>query len=963
MVRQTLADHHIYFKPAFKSGFDGRPINGMFVGIPLCLKEKTKDVSPSSDRIQAITLKDGCRNILILNTYFPTDPRSDNFDDTELLLLLSDISNIIERSQCDQIIWTGDMNTDFSRTTRFVCTVNEFISNLDLIKSWEKFPVDFTHTTERDGITYTSTIDHFIWNCTFGAGVIDSGVIHVPENLSDHCPIFCKFNLENSKECANIDTDKDEKIIFPSWNKLSDEHKSDFCAEIDWKLRKLKISTSLIECSNVHCKDINHRHQLDELMTDILATIEDGARKNMPCRKGNHKRTTIPNWKDEIEPYRENAHFWNAIWISAGKPLNCQLHTIMKKTRNRYHLLIRKKQRLLDRIKRDEMIDACLRNDTNIFDMMKKKRKCGNTVPTSIDGETDDIPRYLASKYEKLYSCVDDSENIKSLERELEVKITQEDVNFVHKIKPCVLKTCVRKLKHGKRDPIFKFSSDFLINSPDILFQLLSFCLKSYMTHSHVSDILLISSLVPIIKDKLGDITSSNNYRSIAISSLIMKLFDQVIINLFEENLYLDDLQFGYQSGVSTSMCTWLATESIGHFLRNGSEVFTCLMDMSKAFDMVQHSQLFKKLVDQGMPLIIVRFILVSYKNQMTNVRWNNEYSNYFQIKNGVKQGAVLSAVLYCVYTNGLFQELRKMKIGCFVKNTYVGVIGYADDLFLMSPSLDGLQDMLSICEKYAEKHNLKFSTDPNPVKSKTKCMAFLKKERSLRGLKLCQNILPWVDSGKHLGMKINNADGIFSRDIREKRARYIQGNNQLMQEFPFASCDTKLFLNKIYNGHHYGSVLWDLYDKQTEMVYNTWNVSIRNMLRLDKKTHRYLIEPLSNMKHLKRTFLESFNTFTEKLRSSRKESVRSVFDVISRDCRSTTGSNTRNIRLECECNSDRPLPGIDIEKICLFSSPPEANWKIPLIKELIGMRDELIENAGWTKEEITSTLDYLCTA
>ena len=215
------------------------------------------------------------------------------------------------------------------------------------------------------------------------------------------------------------------------------------------------MSTSLIECNDVHCKDINHRHQLDELMTDILATIEDGARKNMPGKKGNHKRTMIPDWKDEIEPYRENAHFWNAIWVSAGKPLNCQLHTIMKKTRNRYHLLIRKKQRLLDRIKRDEMIDACLKNNTNIFDMIKKKRKCGNTVPTSIDGETDDIPRYLASKYEKLYSCVDDSENIKSLERDLEVKITQEDVNFVNKIKPCVLKSCVRKLKHSNSPQTF----------------------------------------------------------------------------------------------------------------------------------------------------------------------------------------------------------------------------------------------------------------------------------------------------------------------------------------------------------------------------------------------------------------------------------------------------------------------------------------------------------------------------
>ena len=70
------------------------------------------------------------------------------------------------------------------------------------------------------------------------------------------------------------------------------------------------------------------------------------------------------------------------------------------------------------------------------------------------------------------------------------------------------------------------------------------------------------------------------------------------------------------------------------------------------------------------------------------------------------------------------------MKIGCYVKNTYVGAIGYADDLFLISPTLDGLQDMLLICEKYADKHNLKFSTDPNPLKSKTKCMAFFEERK-----------------------------------------------------------------------------------------------------------------------------------------------------------------------------------------------------------------------------------------
>ena len=609
------------------------------------------------------------------------------------------------------------------------------------------------------------------------------------------------------------------------------------------------------------------------------------------------------------------------------------------------------------------MLTACLANDTSIFDAIKKKRKCRQTVPSTIDGHSTDIPGYLASKYEKLYNAVDDKKNLIHLEDCLESSIKQQDIRFVDKINPGVLKLSAQKLKPGKTDPVLNMTSDYLVHAPDIVFQLLSLCLKSYLIHAHASDFLLISMLIPTIKDKLGDITSSNNYRSIAISSLIMKLFDLVIMNLFKEYMFFDDLQFGYQSEVSTSMCTWLATESISYFLRNGSEVFTCLMYMSKAFDTVQHSCLFKKLLDQGMPSIIVRFILVTYKNQRANVKWDNDFSQYFDIRNGVKQGAILSAILYCVYTNGLFEELRRLNIGCHIGRNYVGVVGYADDLFLMSPSIDGLQEMLLVCEKYAESHNLKFSTDINPQKSKTKCMAFLQKERELRGMKLCNNTLPWVGTGKHLGMRIDNIKYIFNRDIMEKRARYIQGNNQLMQEFSFSSYLTKIFINKVYNGHHYGSVLWDLYGKQADMVYNTWNVSIRRMLRVDRKTHRYLIEPLSGIEHMKRMFFKSFTSFTRKLSSSPKKAVRNVFELIRNDCRSITGSNIRNIKIDCTANPIRPFSEIDIEKKTFFPAPSEAVWKIPLIQDLIDMRDGEKHDAGWTKEDINFTLEYLCTA
>ena len=543
--------------------------------------------------------------------------------------------------------------------------------------------------------------------------------------------------------------------------------------------------------------------------------------------------------------------------------------------------------------------------------------------------------------------------------------IEDDSLSFVSRITKNAVKDAVlKKLKPAKTDPVAKISSDFLIHAPDKLFDIIAKCFRSYIIHAHISGFLLISTLVPLIKDKLGDITSSNNYRSIAISSLMLKIFDLVIIAQFDEYLKFDDLQFAYQSGVSTTMCTWVAVETISYFLRNGSDVYTCLMDMSKAFDTVQHSHLFKKLLDQGMPPIMVRYILISYKYQKANVTWNGEESRYFTLCNGVKQGAILSAILYCVYTNGLFEQLRRQGIGCHVGQSFVGVLGYADDLYLMSPSLDGLQSMLTVCEEYAKNHNLKFSTDPNPNKSKTKCMAYLFKERELRKLKLCGNQLPWVSRGKHLGMRVDaSKDNLLTKDIIEKRARYIQSNNELMQEFSYASCSTKAFINRTFNSHAYGSTLWNLYGREANMLYNSWSTSIRKMFRLDRKTHRYLIEPISQMEHLKCAILKRFISFTQKLATSPKAAVRELYSLLGKDCRSTIGANHRRIMLECSPDANTELTLKDVETKGFEATPIDQKWRCDLIKELIAIRDgSLILTSGWTCKEIEETLTHLCT-
>ena len=161
-------------------------------------------------------------------------------------------------------------------------------------------------------------------------------------------------------------------------------------------------------------------------------------------------------------------------------------------------------------------------------------------------------------------------------------------------------------------------------------------------------------------KDKLGDL--SNNYRSITISSLILKIFDGIVILLFGESLGFDDLQFSYQNNCSTTMYTWMVTEGIIYFIRNGSEVFTCIMGMTKAFDMVPHSVLFGKLINHKFSAIFIRLVMRMYTLQYANLCWNGKRSRHFAVNNGVKQGALLSVILYCIYVNDLFKILREKR-------------------------------------------------------------------------------------------------------------------------------------------------------------------------------------------------------------------------------------------------------------------------------------------------------------
>ena len=80
--------------------------------------------------------------------------------------------------------------------------------------------------------------------------------------------------------------------------------------------------------------------------------------------------------------------------------------------------------------------------------------------------------------------------------------------------------------------------------------------IKCFLVHGHICQDFLLTTLVPLIKNKLGDGKSSDNYRSIALSSVVLKIFDWIVLLLFGEKLGFDKIQFNYQNKCSTAMCT-----------------------------------------------------------------------------------------------------------------------------------------------------------------------------------------------------------------------------------------------------------------------------------------------------------------------------------------------------------------------------------------------------------------------
>ena len=954
-VQKELKSFNSTFIPAVQSNTSiisaGRASGGLGLLWKRSLDKLVNIVRhPNSYRVHAVTFDS---KFLIVNTYFPVDPRTNTFDDFELVKTLEDITWYINTFPNLVLIIAGDINCDFSRNTRFVNIIREFMMRNNLMTVWSAYPVDFTHSGSINNSPYFSCIDHFLIKTVDCNKVLEAQVIHTGDNLSDHDPIYMKFSTDHVIE-ADIQHSKSSNPR-PSWRKASDQDIKNYREDLQSRLSRVTLSEGII-CNNPNCVDINHHKDIDVFSSDLLRAIDDSVKSKIPSSRTYNSEKVVPGWSSSVKPFQDDANFWHSIWLSCGKPRDCELHNLMKRTRNAYHLAVRKVKKNRAKIQQDKMVDSLLNGGTSNLLQELKAQRLGNSnnVASKIDGHSgsENIANHFSTIYSKLYSKNKSDQEMKDFLIDLNSNIGLQNLSEVENVTPQVVYQAICSLHNNKSDNSFDWKSDALLKGSDILADSFTLLFQSFLLHGYVPNSLLTCSLQPIVKDNLGDKFSSDNYRAIGISPLVLKVLDLVILLLFANELKPCELQFGFQKKNSPTMCTWLVSETVNYFNNRDTPVFSCFLDISKAFDLVNFYKLFQKLKFKISPLF-VRLLSYIYMRQVCKVNWNNEFSSEFLVHNGVRQGAVLSPTLFSVYIDELFMILKNSGFGCYVNEIFYGITGYADDLVLLSPSIYGLQRMIDLTNDYLLSLGLSISVNfVNPQKSKTKCIAFGLKHDPLP-VNLNGINLPWCDTYEHLGHLLYK-DGTLKRDCDLKRRSFIGQFHALRQEIKYQKPIVFLKLINIYLSHFYGSNLWNLFD--CDSLYVTWNNVIRNIFNLPKRSHRYLIEPVSEFPHLKCMLTNRFMKFFLSLYNSDKTVIKNLVNTQFRDARSTFGANVLNL---CIYNNDFNPFNFSKNMIKYHEIPVDEIWRVGLIKEILHILDYEMD-LNFDKSHLGFILNYV---
>ena len=836
----------------------GRPHGGLTFAWHQTLSPMVQ-VHPYKDtkRILGLTVKLENYSVLFLNVYFPD--RNIHNDDNEFMNTLGLLSSIIAESTEDSVCVLGDFNcvpgsVRFSDVEETLNDYNVTFQDTRRLSQDTYTHVNHAHLTHSwvDHIAMSGPMDRCITSCYTLPDV----------GCTDHCVIGVKLDLQLLPAVHVVE---DRPVRQVNWDFDNRPSVENFYRMLDNELDRLPPRMLRVgEASAARDVDVLHR----SISECILK-----AGRNVFGYKAT-SQFNVPGWNDRAKQLNADVRSLVLQWNIEGRPRGGQLVFNMKAAKARF----RREMRFLRQNEEQLRSQALLRNlqsghSQDFWKGIRAMKPKSNTLPLTVDGVTgeENIANLWAQHFESIANSVITDDNRQSVNDALQ----QADAAR-HGITVVELRNAVKGIKNNKAvgndgipAEVYKYASNKLL-------VVLSILLSACLIRGELPQNLMHVVIIPLLKCKSKDPSAVDNYRPIAIATALSKVLEQILLRRLEGYLGTADSQFGFKSSHGTEMAIFSLKQTVAYYRERDSPVYLCFLDARKAFDRVNHWTLLRELLDRGTPVYLVRLFLFWFREQEFLVKWGNSMSRPFRCNNGIRQGGQLSPLFYNVYIDELNRHLRRLNTGCFIANVCVNSLCYADDMVLLAPTVTSLQNLVNICSRFAETHDIQYNT------TKSVCM-IVKPPRSqwqystqvvLDGVSL-----QYVDEFSYLG-HIISSDGRDDKDILKQFRRQNAVGNMLIRRFGFAHIDIKIQLFKSFCYPIYCNSLWSsFYGYSLQKLTVSYSDTFKRLVRRPRYTSSSAVFAEHCSDHIKVVCRKAAYSLHCRLQASTNEIISAILD------------------------------------------------------------------------------------
>jgi len=269
------------------------------------------------------------------------------------------------------------------------------------------------------------------------------------------------------------------------------------------------------------------------------------------------------------------------------------------------------------------------------------------------------------------------------------------------------IRKCVNKLKTGKACGHDGIPNEILKcrHITDTLHTLFNMCFRSNKIPRNWNKIII----KPIPK-KGKDPRIPGNTRGINLISNVAKLYTGILnsrLQNYIENGILNDEQSAYRKMRNCIDNAYILTTVIRHRKRRKMDTYVCYVDYARAFDTINHTLLFKKILDIDIKGQLYRVIKGIYSSMTAAVSVNGYITTWFAMECGIRQGDTLAPTIFNIYINDLVDKIKELKCGLTLGDVDISIIVFADDVLLITDTPAKLQTMLDSINMWCQRWHM----------------------------------------------------------------------------------------------------------------------------------------------------------------------------------------------------------------------------------------------------------------